>query len=345
VRSEVLLELRRLADPHLLSRVRDLAAGERGATALLVAHLAELDTRDAHLKAGYGSLFAYCREALALSEQDAYHRVAAARTARRFPALLDRLERGDQTLAALRVLAPHLTAENHAAVLDSSRGKTRLQVEEIAARLAPSPDAPTFVRKLPPPRSAPPAAASLAGPVTTARPAGTTPGPPRPAEVVPTAPDRYKVQVTIGGGTLEKLRFAKDLLRHAVPSGDEAVILDRALTSLLADLAQKKFAATARPKPAAPTAPDSRHVPAEVKRAVWVRDLGRCAFVGAGGRRCVERAFVEFHHVRPYAAGGGATTNNVELRCRSHNGYESRTFFSASRAAPGGPEARGPGPS
>jgi len=30
----------------------------------------------------------------------------------------------------------------------------------------------------------------------------------------------------------------------------------------------------------------SRHVPAVVKRAVWLRDLGRCAFVGAGGQRC-----------------------------------------------------------
>jgi len=112
------------------------------------------------------------------------------------------------------------------------------------------------------------------------------------AEVTPLSPDRYKVQVTISGDTFEKLRLAKDLLRHAVPSGDEAAILDRALTALLADLAQRKFAAAERPRPSGGTTPGSRHIPAEVKRAVWLRDLGRCAFVGTNDRRCPERGFL-----------------------------------------------------
>ena len=145
--------------------------------------------------------------------------------------------------------------------------------------------------------------------------------------MTPLAPDRYKVQVTIGGETLEKLRLAKDLLRHAVPSGDEAVIFDRALTALLSDLAQKKFAASERPRPAPPSRPGSRTIPAELKRRVWLRDLGRCAFVAATGRRCTERAFLEFHHVEPYALGGEATLANIQLRCRSHNAYEARLWF------------------
>jgi hypothetical protein len=126
---------------------------------------------------------------------------------------------------------------------------------------------------------------------------------------------------------LEKLRLAKDLLRHAVPSGDEAVIFDRALTALLSDLAQKRFAASERPRPAPPSRPGSRTIPAELKRRVWLRDLGRCAFVAATGRRCTERAFLEFHHVEPYALGGEATLANIQLRCRSHNAYEARLWF------------------
>jgi hypothetical protein len=117
------------------------------------------------------------------------------------------------------------------------------------------------------------------------------------------------------------------MLRHAVPSGDEAALLDRALTALLVDLARRKFAATDRPRPFAGQAPGSRHVPAEVKRAVWLRDLGRCAFVGVEGRRCGERAFLEFHHLRPYAVGGEATVENIQLRCRRHNDYEARAYF------------------
>ena len=63
-----------------------------------------------------------------------------------------------------------------------------------------------------------------------------------------------------------------------------------------------------------------------MKREVWARDGGRCAFVGREGR-CMEKGFVEFHHVVPYAAGGEASTTNVELRCRSHNAYEAECYF------------------
>ena len=150
--------------------------------------------------------------------------------------------------------------------------------------------------------------------------------------MTPLAPDRYKVQITIGGETLEKLRRAKDLLRHAIPSGDEAAILDRALTALLAAIAQRKFAATETPHASAGTAAGSRHIPAEVRRAVWRRDLGRCAFVGTRGRRCAERGFLEFHHVRPYAAGGEATVKNIQLRCRSHNSLEARAYFGSAHS-------------
>ena len=122
------------------------------------------------------------------------------------------------------------------------------------------------------------------------------------------------------------------MLRHAIPSGDDAAVLDRAFTALLADLARTKFAATESPRPSRAATPGSRHIPAEVRRAVWLRDLGRCAFVGTDGRRCNERAFVEFHHLRPYASGGEASALNIQLRCRRHNDYEARAYFAASRA-------------
>lgn len=393
MQNDLLGALRRLSDAELVARVKELAACERGATALLVAHLAELDTRDFHLRAGHGSLFGYCRDVLALSEQEAYNRIAVARGARRFPVILEMLETGALNLTTVRLLAPRLTPDNHRDVLESARGKSKLQVEEIAARLWPKPDVPSFVRKLPAPR--PLAAPVVAAPENAAAlpvgspPLGIPPGgplppglpppgpsrvppwvaapsandlappsegapdpapPPRPpietsgglsfaprslplpaarpsAEITPLSPDRYRVQVTIGGDTLEKFRLAKDLLRHTLPSGDEAAILDRALTALLADLAQRKFAATERPRPSAGITPGSRHVPAEVKRAVWLRDLGRCAFVGTGGRRCTERGFLEFHHRHPHALGGPATIANIQLRCRAHNDYESRVDF------------------
>src|SRR5688572_2401663 len=74
------------------------------------------------------------------------------------------------------------------------------------------------------------------------------------------------------------------------------------------------------------TTAGSRHIPAAVKREVWRRDEGRCAFLGRQGR-CTERGFLELHHVQPDAAGGPPTAANIQLRCRAHNGYEATLFF------------------
>src|SRR5881296_3910702 len=117
------------------------------------------------------------------------------------------------------------------------------------------------------------------------------------------------------------------MLRHAVPSGDLAEVFDRALTVLLEDLAKKKFSATEHPHPSRATAPGSRHIPAEVKRAVWLRDLGRCTFVGTNNRRCMSRGFLEFDHIVPFAVGGEATVENLRLLCKKHNHRVAELYF------------------
>src|SRR5688572_21817653 len=259
---DILVSLARLSDAALVAQVKTLIGRERRVTVQVVAHLAELDTRDVHLREGYTSLFVYCRDALGLSEWEAYNRIDVARAARRFPVILEMLAKGSVNLTTVRLLAPHLTPGNHCEVLDSARRRTKTEVEEIVARLAPRPDAPAVVRRVPTRRVEPEAAtqaglleatpavpSSAAAPspartdqvmAATSRPAG--------AAVQPLSPDRYRLQVTIGGNTLEKLRLAQDMLGHSIPSGDDAAILDRALAALLANLAKKKFANTSRPQ-------------------------------------------------------------------------------------------------
>jgi len=342
MQNDILTSLTRLSDAELLARVKSLVARERDATAHLVAHLAEMDTRDVHLRAGYESLYAYCRDALGLSEGESYNRIEVARAARRFPVILEMLAAGTVNLTTARLLAPHLTPANHREVLDSARGKKKREIEEIVVRLSPRPDVAASVRKLPavrlqtfPPSAAPvvPGASDVDPAVPVAPDTTVTAEPssvPR-AALTPLSPDRYKLQLTIGGDTLEKLRLAKDMLSHAIPSGDDAAVLDRALTALLRDLAKKKFGDTPKPRRSRGKEPRARDAAAAVKRAVWVRDLGRCAYIGPSGHRCNERRFVEFHHVDPYALGGEATVDNIELRCRRHNDYEGRLYFGKRR--------------
>ena len=302
--------LHHLTNDALIAGLKSLAARGRAITVDLILHLIELEKRRLHRAAGYTSMFAYCRGELLLSEHEAYHRIQAARTARRFPVVLEMLTAGQLSLTTVKLLAPHLTAANHAEVLASAQGMSRRQVERLVAALAPQPDVPVTVRRLP----SSPAPAMLPDAPTVSAPSR--------AEIAALSPDRYKMQLTISGATLEKLELAKELLSHAVPSGDAEAILERALTLLVDDLMKKKFAATRHPRTGTATVPGSRRVPAEVQRAVHLRDGGRCAFVSAGGHRCGSRAFLEFHHVRPYAHGGPATVDNIELRCRSHNLHE-----------------------
>jgi hypothetical protein len=128
------------------------------------------------------------------------------------------------------------------------------------------------------------------------------------------------------------------MLGHAIPSGDEAAVLDRALTVLLAELAKQKYADTRQPRSSRhgkPAKPGTRSVPAAVRRAVWVRDRGRCAFVGATGHRCNERRFLEFHHIDPHVLGGEASVDLIALRCRAHNDYEGRLYFGTRRSGDG----------
>src|SRR3989442_14453146 len=76
--TNILVSAAALSDRDLLARLEVLASKEREASAELVAHLAELDSRPALYAArGYGSLFSYCTQALRLSEDAACSRIEA----------------------------------------------------------------------------------------------------------------------------------------------------------------------------------------------------------------------------------------------------------------------------
>ena len=150
-------------------------------------------------------------------------------------------------------------------------------------------------------------------------------GPPTPAEHAPAHVEppakRFLVKVTIGADTHEKLRYAQALLSHALPAGDVAQVLDRALDALIRQLETRKFARTSSPRRARASV-RKRYISAHVRRAVWERDGGQCTFVGDNGKRCETRTFLEYDHVDPVSRGGQATAEGMRLRCRAHNQLE-----------------------
>jgi hypothetical protein len=138
-----------MGNEALLFEVERLVKVDRTVGAALLVHLGEVDARKLYLARGYSSMFTYCRAALGMSEAEAYLRMRAAEVGRRFPLVLERFGSGDVHLSAIKLLAPHLTQENHSQLLDRVRGKSKREIEVIVAELAPKPDVPARMRKLP----------------------------------------------------------------------------------------------------------------------------------------------------------------------------------------------------
>jgi 5-methylcytosine-specific restriction endonuclease McrA len=239
-------------------------------------------------------------------------------------------------LSGVVLLAPHLSDDNAEELVAEAVGKSKAEIEVLLAHRAPRPDVPERLERvaeqvtLVAPGPVRPTGEQVApGPV---RPVGeqVAPGPPGQAEdtarVAPLAPERFALQVTIGEATHRKLLRAQALLRHQVPSGDLAEVLDRALDALLDRVEGRKLGKTRAPRAGKPSRA-KRYVPRAVRREVALRDGLRCSFVAEDGRRCEETGFLELDHVVPVSRGGEASAEGVRVLCRSHNQYEAERIL------------------
>ena len=275
----------------------------------------------------FSSMFEYAVEALHMSPAEAYVRLRAAKVARDFPLALRMLERNELHLTAIKLLAPHLTQANHVEVLARARAKSKREVEVLVAELAPKPDVPSVVRKLP---AARPSARVMPEPSVKSAPAELLSrelrleAPAQTQVTTPLSPGRYKVQFTANQVLHDKLQQLKELMRHQVPDGDLCVIFERAADLLIEHQMKRRFAQTKKPRSSALDAERkaeawSRYNPRAVVREVYARDGGQCTFVSPDGRRCQSREHLELHHEDPFALGGPPTVENLRLLCHTHN--------------------------
>ena len=331
--------LTHLSNDVLLQGFATLVAQDRRTTAALLAHIAEIDARHLYLRAGFESMRAYCIHELHLSEDAAAKRLQVARLARELPALFPAIADGRLHLGAIRTLATRLTTVNVDELIAAAANRTVEEIEILLAHRFPKAESLRLDDGILPQVVVPQRSDviehatwhvdNFATPVDAApRPVTKTP-----IEVAPRvrtrieilSPERYTLQVTLPGATHDKLRRVQELIGHAVPSGDVAQVLDRALDALLVQLEKRKFGSTRTPRPR--PAATRRCIPAHVRRAVYQRDAGRCAFVGEDGLRCGSTSRIEFDHREPVARGGKATLENLRLVCRAHNLYEAERAF------------------
>jgi hypothetical protein len=166
-----------------------------------------------------------------------------------------------------------------------------------------------------------------------------------------TGPQRYQLQFSTVEEHVQLVERAKALMARERPGVSLGELHLEAMTLLVASLEKRKFAtgasSTSRQRggdvpeprqrgarPADPTAvletsasssvfaplrQRSRYIPAALRREVYERDAGRCDYVDARGERCCETRYLELHHLKPFAQGGGHQASNLALRCAAHN--------------------------
>jgi hypothetical protein len=135
------------------------------------------------------------------------------------------------------------------------------------------------------------------------------------------------VEFTAGAELKLKIERAANLMRHAHPSGDLSVLVERAVDLLLAKLEKQRLAKVARPRPPSRRSTRPGYVPRAVRRAVFERDGERCTFVDASGRRCESRTLLELDHGVPRARGGPDDARNLSVKCRAHNRLAAEEHF------------------
>jgi len=175
----------------------------------------------------------------------------------------------------------------------------------------------------------------------------------------PLSAGRFAVRFTADAEFRDLLEEVRALASHREPEGDLLSLMKRGLEAHRRELQKERFGVGRKPRrvrsrraegadtanslkaePARDAEPArrSRHVPAAVARAVYLRDGGCCTFCSEDGRRCAARRFLELDHVTPWATGGETTIENLRLRCRAHtpsgvtkrvNQHSARSYFGA----------------
>ena len=323
-------EIGRLGDEELLARLSGLVARSNATEAELLAVLAEVDERRLYLPRRT-SLWDYCLHDLGFSENAAGNRIAVARESRRFPRMLEMLREGRLHLSGLRMLCGHLTAEDGEALLAAATGKTKREIEELLARRCPKPAVPDLIRKLPQAAAPAPSPAEATLPFASPPSAAPRVAPPPRAVVAPLSAEAYRVQFTASPELRDKIRQAQELLRHQLPAGDLAPILDRALTLLIAQVKKERFGVGRKPRSKKSQPPEgpagSRHVPLAIRREVHDRDAGQCTYVDPEGRRCEARGFLQLDHTQGFARTHEHRAESTRLLCRPHNQHAADELY------------------
>ncbi len=298
------MNLRNISDKMLLENTSSLAQKERDVTLEVLHHLREVERRSLFAKRSYSSLFEYAVKELKYSEGSAHRRISSMRLLKELPEIEAKLENGKLSLSALAQAQSFFKQEKTDSsqkreVLSSLENKSTREVEkELVSRSS------------------------------------------EPVKLIPEKLRAVSAQLTelkilVEDEFLQDLERLRALVSNQLPGATMKDVLSFAVRNSIKTqtpkspkvIPAKNEESVTKQKLSFPAQKVvARHIPVEVKRAVWHRDGGNCTF-SCGGRRCTTKHQLEFDHIKPFSVGGEHSVENLRLRCRTHNQFTATAAF------------------
>lgn len=305
--------MKHLNDGELESKLKTLAAQERGVLAEFLAFLLEVDRRKLYLRRARSSLYSYLTEDLAYAPACAQRRIDAARLAAEIPDVLSLVKTGDLCLTQIGALQRGIRFRERQQTVSLQAKKDALaRVKAAPAKLADQVVAKFFEM-----------------PVV------------RRSRAQAQADESVRLSVTIPAEEWKLLERCRDLLAHKNPDGQWPKVLAELCEFYLKNKDPQRRSAASAEEVKKNRRPDGA-VPPKIRRFVMQRDRVCQYRDPKNGTVCGSRYQLEVDHIRMRCHGGTNDPANLRLLCRQHNQLAARDALGPTRGGPFGkrsPEA------
>ncbi len=260
----------------------------------LLSHLMAMRNERVFAELNFSGIFDYCERALHLSRAQSYYFKTVAEKSESVPALREAVVQGEITLSQARRIASVIAPDNHQLWIAEAKQLSQAELEKRVASVNPKAHVKEKIR--------------------------------------PVAKELSELKVGLDEQTEKDLEALKDILSQKLgraASLKEVVAWAAKVTRERFDPEKKaerrlgkKLVSSGNRMPPKP----GRHpIPAAIRHAVTFSRGWRCWHFDPSGRRCEQRRWLHFHHLRPVALGGMNTVDNLELRCSAHHALAHRS--------------------
>ena len=273
----------------------------------------KIDEQKVFYQYGYNSLFQYVVKELGLSSEVTYVFINVARKSKEIPELKEEIKKGRISISKAKKITSVITTQNKKHWLDLARYTTKRKLEKEVALASPRTIEKESLNYIHPRDEV------------------------KEKVVIKKINARIQLQVGVSEKLMLKLRRAQDILSQ---KKKYSVNLEALFEVVAEEFIQKHdpLVMAKRQKvrgklnensqvpgpvniPAAlKTKANNRSpLPAKLRHQVYLKFQGQCGHETPHGARCLNRRFLEVHHIRPVSHGGSDHLDNLSLLCSGHH--------------------------